>query len=375
LVPVEEPKRWKGLTEILNGFVGFVSHDRWQFEFERLPVTTKRKRVDRRLPANACVSLFSGGLDSLCGAASALTRGESPILVTHAPPGPQRAAGTIQTLSRQLGVSDAEVRYVGFQFQASDRTKGGTRSQFPERSRRTRPALFLSLAGAVALECGVPRIYLNENGVLAINLPFQPHLIGSLVSRHAHPETMRRFELLLAGLWDGSDAPEVTNPFANMTKGEQIKILGPARDLALNTISCEYAGQQVATLIAWLRNQGKPYRDVRECGLCFPCLVRKAAMKFAGVPEKDSHYAFDVRRSLGKSDPYRDYPLYEFLERNPTDLRGFCEMIRALTPSEYVVRFAAQLALVEKNSAISQREIFQLYQRFVQQASAMLIGK
>src|ERR1035438_3064084 len=45
VVPVEEPKRWKGLAESLNGFVGFVSHDRWQFEFERLPRINTR-RVD-----------------------------------------------------------------------------------------------------------------------------------------------------------------------------------------------------------------------------------------------------------------------------------------------------------------------------------------
>jgi 7-cyano-7-deazaguanine synthase in queuosine biosynthesis len=374
VVPVEEPKRWKGLADSLNGFVGFVSHDRWQFDFERLP-TIKTKRVDRRLPENACVSLFSGGLDSLCGAAAALNRGDSPIFVTHSPPGSERVAETIQRLSQEVGANSPEARYVGFRFQASDRTNGGTRSLFPERSRRTRPALFLSLAGAVALECGVRRIYLNENGVLAINLPFQPHLTGSLATRHAHPQTLRRFESLLCALWEGQDAPEVKNPFAAMTKGEQITILGSARDLALETISCEYAGQQIAMLIAWLRDQGKPYLNVRECGLCYPCLVRRAAMKFAEVPEKNSHYAFDVRRCFGRSVPYRTYPLYEFLERNAKDLLAFCETIKEMNPSDYVVRYAAQLAICGESDPLSHREVFQLYQRFAEQTGAMLMGK
>jgi hypothetical protein len=125
VVPVEEPKRWKGLADSLNGFVGFVSHDRWLFDFERLP-TINTKRVDRHLPENVCVSLFSDGLDSLCGAASAMKRGDSPIFVTHSPPGSKRVADTIQKLGHELGANGTEARYVGFRFQVKDRTNGGS---------------------------------------------------------------------------------------------------------------------------------------------------------------------------------------------------------------------------------------------------------
>ena len=375
VVPVEDPKLWGSLAERINGLAGFVSQDRWQFEFVRQSAARMRKRANPGVGANACVSLFSGGLDSLCGAAAALRRGDAPIFVTHVPPGGERVAATVAKLREALGPKTPEAGFVGFQFQASDRTREGERSRYPERTRRTRPMLYLCLARAVALECRVSRIYLNENGVLAINLPFQPHLNGALVSRHAHPETLRRFESLLREVWDGRESPAVTNPFASHTKGEQLAILGPALPLAQKTISCEYAGQQVKRVRGWLKDRRRSYEDVVECGLCYPCLVRRAAMRFGGAPESAGHYAFDVGRSLGSPTGYRDYPLYTFVEPNARDLRDFCERMRRLSPSEFVVRYAAQLALAVESGGGGSKAVYELYRRFAAEAGAILVGK
>jgi hypothetical protein len=98
-------------------------------------------------------------------------------------------------------------------------------------------------------------------------------------------------------------------------------------------------------------------------------------MEFADVREDDGHCAFDVRRCLGKANPYRAYPLYGFRERNAKDLHEFCEMMGSLSPSEYVTRFAAQLALADEHGAMSRKDTFNLYQRFAGQAGAMLMGR
>jgi hypothetical protein len=375
VVPVEDPKLWCGLAGRINGLAGFVSQDRWQFEFVRQRAARPRKLANPGVRANACVSLFSGGLDSLCGAAAALRRGDAPIFVTHVPPGGERVAATVTKLREVLGPRSPEAGFVGFQFQASDRTREGERSRYPERTRRTRPMLYLCLAGAVALECRVSRIYLNENGVLAINLPFQPHLNGALVSRHAHPGTLRRFESLLREVWDGREPPAVTNPFASQTKGEQLAILGPALPLAQKTISCEYAGQQIKRVRGWLKDRRRPYEDVVECGLCYPCLVRRAAMRFAGALESVRHYAFDVGCSLSSPAVYREYPLYGFVESNARDLRDFCDRMQRLSPAEFVVRYAAQLALSAESGTPDSKMMYELYQRFATEASAVLVGK
>ena len=208
-----------------------------------------------------------------------------------------------------------------------------------------------------------------------MNLPFQPHLNGALVSRHAHPGTLRRFESLLQAVWDGREAPTVTNPFAAETKGEQLTILGPALSLARETISCEYAGQQVRGLRGWLKDRRRPYENVLECGLCYPCLIRRAAMRFGGAPERAGHYAFDVRRSLGGSLMYRDYPLYAFVAPNARDLRDFCERMRRLSPAEFVVRYAAQLALGAESGAVESKAVYDLYRRFAAEANAIFVGK
>jgi 7-cyano-7-deazaguanine synthase in queuosine biosynthesis len=373
VVPVEETARWRSVGDAVEGVARFVSHDAWHFEFVRTRERAPRGARQLSLPLNPSVALFSGGLDSLCGAAAAFDRQESPIFVTHSPPSAARVASMIHALRAALDVPTAQPRYVGFHFQASDRAPGGTRRMFPERSRRTRPMLFLGLAGAVALECGIDRIYLNENGVLAVNLPLRPNLHGPLISRHAHPETLRRFASLLGRLSGREHV--VVNPFTSMTKGEQVASLGPARHLARDTISCEYAGQQVARLIGFLSDRKQASKDVRECGLCFPCLVRRAAMSFAGVAESKNHYAFDVRRALRNRDAYRRYPLYRVLESNIDDLIAFCEDMRAMQPSEFVVRYAAPLSLVSDETASSDRALYALYQRFARQMLEFLVSE
>jgi len=102
VVPVEDTKLWSSLAEPITGLAGFVSQDRWQFEFVRQRTVAEGKRVSPRVSANACISLFSGGLDSLCGAAAAMRRGDTPIFVTHAPPGTERVAASVAKLREAL---------------------------------------------------------------------------------------------------------------------------------------------------------------------------------------------------------------------------------------------------------------------------------
>ena len=372
IVPVEDPRGCEQATAQVNQLASFVSNDDWNFEFVRLrhPKTTL---IGRQIAPNSSVSLFSGGLDSLCGAAAALRRGDCPVFVTHGPPANSRVESIITRLSKELNYSGPSPRVVGFRFQSSALGTDGKRSLFPERSRRTRPVLYLCLAGAVALECEIPTIYLNENGVLAINLPLGPNFHGSLISRHAHPETLRRFESVLLKFWEGNEAPKVLNPFSEQTKGEQLSILGPASPMAAETISCEYAGQQVARIIGWLKENGHAYQDVRECGLCLPCLVRRTAMEFAGVPDKRGHYAFGARRALRTPGVYKAFPLFSFLQDSPRDLLDFAQVHSKLTPSEFVVKYASQLALLHPPEDLNTRAIYDLYQRFARQTKDFLV--
>jgi 7-cyano-7-deazaguanine synthase in queuosine biosynthesis len=371
VLPVEEPERWNGVRDRVVRFAQFASQDEWQFEFTLLKRRGSRRRTTIDLSEqNASINLFSNGLDSLCGAAAAFKRGETPVFVSHSPPGIDNVRRKVKSLQDALGLTKVQPLFVNVLFRASDRNARGRRSMFPERSRRTRPVLFLSMAGAAALELGVSKIFLNENGVLAINLPFRAHLRGANASRHAHPEMLRRFESLLQALWPFDSQPIVSNPFSELTKAEEIKYLRQAAQLAERTVSCEYERQQMGTLKHWLKERHGPAKQAKECGLCMPCVIRRSAMAIAGVPESAGHYVFDTRRVFNNPEAYRNAPLYGVVKNNPGDLYRFAKMIEKMTPSEFIFSYLYDLSLLPRSAeemGHSTRAAYRLYRRFARE--------
>src|SRR5439155_18043704 len=105
-VAVENPRHWKAVSLQLRRLAEFVSQDVWRFDFVPLKFRPPRGSVGtiplEFLPSNAAVLLFSNGLDSLCGLAAAVKRGEAPILVSHSPPGRQQVIEKSRVLWRSL---------------------------------------------------------------------------------------------------------------------------------------------------------------------------------------------------------------------------------------------------------------------------------
>lgn len=371
VLPVEEPDRWSAASRLVGQLADFASQDQWHFEFKHLKKRGPRpRRQGQYVPSDASVNLFSNGLDSLCGAAAALRRKEWPILVSHSPPGAAYVRHHVAALAEALGFGKLQPQFVNVRFRVSDRDALGRRNMFPERSRRTRPVWFLSMAGAVALEFQVPRIHINENGVLAINLPFESHLHGSNASRHAHPETLRRFESLLKAVWPFNSKPVVRNPFSQLTKAEEIKHLRGARDLAEETISCEYAGQQMAMLINWLKRNGGRFKVARECGLCMPCLVRRSAMEAAGLFETPGHYVFNARRALKRPGLYENAPLYRVVRTNIKIITDFSNKIAQMKRCEFALAYLSDLSLIPSSpwdAPETTRAAHRLYKRFARE--------
>ncbi len=379
-VPVEESNIWKALADDTAALANFVSQDHWKFEFVELDNETQvhsTSQTNQLNLKNPSVNLFSDGLDSLCGAITALKDGQTPVFVSHSPPGYQSVKRKIIELKKKFEVTTIDTHYVNFRFTLSDKDSHGKRNMFPERTRRTRPFLYLSMAGAVALELKIPRINLNENGVLAINLPVRPHISGPQISRHAHPETLRLFEVLFQKLWNhqftsSSDLQkvEVHNPFIGKTKGDELDVLRSCENLAKETTSCEYSRQQVALLRSWSMKGEKPFKKARECGLCFPCLVRRTAMKSAGIREDDDHYAFDACATFKGDEKYSHAPLYLVVADNVKNLYQFCEKIKGLDVRGFVSLYMPELSLLPLHmNTITQevKDVFEIYQRFAGQ--------
>jgi hypothetical protein len=374
-VAVEEPDRWSEVADLVAALASFVSQDQWQFQFVATQEKTESTAHSFRPSLQSSVSLFSDGLDSLCGAAAVLQRGEAPIFVSLAPPGLKTARARVTELASRLGLGGQGAEYFSFRLRVSDQDPAGNRSLFPERSRRTRPMLFLSLAGAVAAELAVTRIRLNENGVLAVNLPVQDHVAGSLISRHAHPETLRRFEALLIAIWPHPSRPMVENLFADQTKGEELGVLGAASALTPETISCEYGRQQMATQLSWLKKHGRYDAKTKECGLCMPCIIRRSALAAARITEPREHYVFDARKALRGSEHNAGAPLYRSVAHNPIDLLDFCHRIQGMKASQFALAYLPELTLLSRSiqeASMVIGKVHHLYQRFASEIISYL---
>src|SRR5207302_15935 len=67
-----------------------------------------------------------------------------------------------------------------------------------EPTRRTRGFLFLAMGAAAVVGAGVNELFVYENGVGAINLPYERVPIGVPNSRAVHPLTLLQFSRLVS---------------------------------------------------------------------------------------------------------------------------------------------------------------------------------
>jgi hypothetical protein len=397
-VPVRRPAVWEGLTDLVEGLVRFATADVWRLEWVKrrergLRLATAPVRNGARLvgqcPAATVAALFSGGLDSLCGAADlARHPKERPLFVSHSPPGRDTLLELLDGVWQGFGHKGFPPGDgVTFRLQIRERKEGeDRRTQFFEPTRRSRPVFFLGLAGAVAIQAGVPRIRMSENGALALSLPSRADSHGPMIARQAHPYLLRRFAMLLDRLAPSAGGWEVANPFANKTKGECCLLLGKeSRELARRTSSCEYLGRQAAVVRHWRKthrgNAAGRWRLGKgpQCGLCIPCLVRRAALRHAHINDPSEDYFFDAPALLadppqGREDSWP--PLLRTVLPHLFSLRRFCGQLDTMTEEVFAIRFLPELRLLsdggdgEEGDAV--RGSYRLMKRFAREVLAFL---
>ncbi len=287
-LPVSTPKLWAGVAGQLNRTLGFLTGDEWRLSFREMaadffkePERRRRRRESEQKPekiTHAC--LFSGGLDSLTGAIDLLASDDTSRLrlVGH-----YDAAGAA---SAQDGLFRAlDDNYPGhcdlLQVRVSHRPL-----EAEESTLRSRSLVFMAL-GIYAARAGggqVP-LYAPENGLIAINVPLDPSRSGSCSTRTMHPYFLSSLRDVLIKL--GVENP-IINPFELKTKGECLaecsdpKLLAA---LATSTVSCSHPTRK-----QFWRRRG---REVRNCGYCVPCLIRRASLHRVGL-DVAGQYGLDV---------------------------------------------------------------------------------
>lgn len=286
-IAVADSTFWTGQAAALSEALGFLTTDRWTLRFQdggMLP-TPPRNPV---YPAEDCVALLSGGLDSLVGVIDLATAGRKPFVVS-------------QTVR---GDADKQVDFanrIGGGLNHIQLNHNAHSPGVQESSQRARSLVFIAFGVAAATSLqrhhqgrSVP-LYVCENGFIAINPPLTGSRLGSLSTRTAHPEFLTRLQHILHA---ADLRVDIENPYAAMTKGEMLRDCADQALLKAEAVRSTSCG----------RFQRFNYH---QCGRCVPCQVRRAAfMVWGGVPDTtgyvyeplgkddDDHAAFDDVRSV-----------------------------------------------------------------------------
>lgn len=260
-----------GLSQVLD----FLTGDTWILRASPMPAWLPMVlRPDPSWQPD-CVCLFSGGLDSLVGAIDLLEAGQRLLLVSHYDFGQLAGCQNYLTAALRQAYGPDRVRHWGFRLQF----------EAPELSLRSRSLLFIALGAAAASVWDAPRtVVIPENGWISLNPPLTGNRLGSYSTRTTHPYFLSSFQAWLAtvGL-----AINLENPYHYQTKGELLshcRNQSLLRQLAPHTLSCAHP-------------MASRWRKGRQgnCGYCYPCLIRRAALHAVGWDD-GRDYLVDVLR-------------------------------------------------------------------------------
>ena len=296
-VPVSDARAWDTVSDELGGMLAFLTGDTWAIEFTNSTPPEEQTVEESNLERCSRVVLMSGGADSALGVLESrrqLDPIESHLLISHygftvlAPiqravaeraseivPGPDQSVEQIRLVRREKQVDGSPFK--------------------SEESSRSRSFLFLALGLAYASIHKVP-VWIPDNGFTSLNPPLAPNRRGSLSTRSTHPAFLHRFSRILEHVGAHST---IVNPFARMTKGEMfraaVSLFGEAKisDYLGATHSCGHTGQRTWGI-----------STTTQCGVCFGCVVRRAAFAAAELPDLTAYV--DARHSGGLAKWLRD---------------------------------------------------------------------
>lgn len=295
-LPVLDEAAWRLATPALIEALSFLSGDRWaiglrtQSEAAQDPLT--QYSVD-------AVCLFSGGLDSLCGAIDLLEDGADVCLVSHYEGGiePGRQRELASALRKNYGKSRVRHRSLFLRPAPPRAIQARPLPPAVENTTRSRSLLFIAAGLAVGTAMGPDTpLYVPENGFIGINVPLTPTRTGSLSTRTTHPYFLERLREVLDHLGISN---RIESPFRLQTKGEVVESSSNPTliaELAPRSLSCAHPEQA-------------RYEKLQQgnCGYCFPCLIRRAAMHRASLDD-GSAYTYDVLTDTGFIDWEGDRP-------------------------------------------------------------------
>jgi len=286
-VPVSNKQLWEKQRELVLEAVRFLSGDYWDIEFRDIEDTSKTEfRQAEMLKAEQPkqIVLLSGGLDSFIGAIDLLETSNSEVVfMSH------YGAGNVKS------VQDRVIEYLGQLYK--DRVISIQPyiqpSNSQELSQRSRSILFLGLGIFIAQGLGKKsKLHVCENGFISLNVPISTNRIGSNSTRTTHPFFISTIRELVSNL--GIDV-EIETQYSFKTKGEML--------LEVKNKDVLEKGVHLTRSCSKSELRYKKFDTKGHCGVCMPCIVRRASLRKAGMPEGE--YLFNITsNSLRLSKTY-----------------------------------------------------------------------
>lgn len=259
-----DPDKWLPLKSDLEDMLKVLTGDYWLLNFNNAGM--EPPQGDGAFLSNDCVSLLSGGLDSLIGGIDLVTKGQKPLFVSqlaHKDSELQRAYAAML-----MGNGSHYQWSHGISFKGSR-----------EPSTRGRSLAFYAFALLASTKINQPKptIFIPENGVISINPPLVPGRVSSLSTRTTHPMFIDMLQRVLDTL--GINV-QFQLPYRFKTKGEMM------RECLDQELLQKWAAD--STSCGRFRTYNR-----QHCGRCVPCLIRRAAF-LAWKPEGDTtSYRFE----------------------------------------------------------------------------------
>jgi Queuosine biosynthesis protein QueC len=281
VLPVRHPELLNTQTfqAKIENLLTWTTGSRWSFDFQ------KRTILDRLVehqslpiaPQGCEVALWSGGLDALAGLYTRLQDNPGNSFVLFG------TGSNTSIYARQSKVAQkiqpifpgrCNLYRVPIHFSGSSEHRKNKMS-------RARGVAFTLLGSACSYLMGQRVLYVYENGVGAINLPYRASAVGLDHSRSVHPRTLTMVSDIVSEII--GENFQVKNPFLFWTKAEMCRALAEDKrsDLSALTMSCDSPHRQQPT----------------QCGYCSSCLLRRQSLAASKVEDKTRYVVLHGRRS------------------------------------------------------------------------------
>lgn len=277
-IGLHEPIHWAPWKQHIEKMLKVLTGDYWTLHFMDggvAPPDGRPQHLDRD-----CVSLLSGGLDSLIGGIDLVSQGRKPLFVSQLA---HEDSERQRNYAAALGGGITHMQWshgISFSGQREPSTRG-----------RSLAFYAFAILAASRIAAAPVEVFIPENGFICVNPPLVPGRVSSLSTRTTHPLFIGMLQELLTGL---GLSLQLELPYRFKTKGQMLR---------------ECRDQQL--LSRWASDSTSCGRfrtyNRQHCGRCVPCMIRKSAFLAWGPGRDTTNYVYPAlsnsEKSSGPDDP------------------------------------------------------------------------